>query len=124
MDEVGRLRAIGHHVTIAAYGMAASAAGWMLECGDERVIGAHAQMLIHQVSGEARGKIYDHEIAEAQMKGMWEECIKLLTARSHGKLTRQIILDHTSHSEDWWITAQEALDYGLVDRIESVPAFK
>src|SRR5690606_5987835 len=56
-EEIGRLRAAGHHVTIAAYGRAASCSGWFLQCADRRIMGPNSWLLIHEVSSRAEGTI-------------------------------------------------------------------
>ncbi|HEY9777439.1 MAG TPA: ATP-dependent Clp protease proteolytic subunit [Planktothrix sp.] len=122
IDEVTNLRRQGHNVTIADYGMAASAAGFILQSADTRIIGANSWILIHEISSSADGKLgslYDQLKFTA---GLQDQFIGILSSRSH--LTVAQIHDHIDNGRDWWIPASEALKLGLVDRVEAVPAFK
>jgi ATP-dependent protease ClpP protease subunit len=122
VDEVGRLRKLGHRVTIAAYGMAASAGSWMMQSADNRIIGAHAKMLIHQVSSEVEGKVYELKMGTGLADSLWADCIATLIQNPKCKLTEKTIREHCDRGDDWWLTAKEVLNYGLADEIEKVPA--
>jgi len=121
MDEIASVRGRGHHVKIVAYGMAASAAGWILQSADERVIGANSWILIHEVSTSASGKLATIETDLKFSHQLQDQFLLRLSQRS--KLSLVAIHDHIDQGQDWWISAQDALAYGLVDSIEPVPAF-
>jgi len=116
MDELNHLRHDGHKLTIVVYGMAASAAGWIVQAGDKRVIGANSSILIHEVSSGTEGKLSKMKEDIARSEQLQEQFIQLLTSRS--KLTARIIHSHIDGGHDWWISAQEAKKLGLVDQIE------
>jgi ATP-dependent Clp protease protease subunit len=69
--------------------------------------------MIHQPSSGTRGKVTDQEIdlREAlRVKKMLEE----IMAKNTGKKLEQI---HKDMERDFWMTAKEAKDYGVVDKI-------
>ena len=94
-------------------GMAASMASVLLCAGHERSILPHAKVMIHQPLGGAQGQASDILIAAKEI----EKCRKELCS---------IISRHTKQSydkvfgdmdRDFWLDAQEAVEYGLVDRV-------
>ena len=120
IDELTRLRNLGHKITFVVYGMAASTAGFVLQAADRRVIGANAMILIHEVSSGASGKLSSMKNSIAYSQKLEEQFIKLLCRRS--RLTPKLIHSRIDSGQDWWLDAEEALKLGLVDEIERVPA--
>jgi ATP-dependent Clp endopeptidase proteolytic subunit ClpP len=121
MDEIAAVRTRGHHVKIQTYGMAASAAGWLLQAADERVIGANSWILIHQISTKSEGKLFEIQNDMKLSTQLQDQFLERLAKRS--KLSLATIHEHIDQGLDWWINAQDALKYGLVDSIEPVPGF-
>jgi ATP-dependent Clp endopeptidase proteolytic subunit ClpP len=121
MDEIANVRARGHHVKIEAYGMAASAAGFILQAADERVIGANSWVLIHQISGGTEGK-YAAMMADLKFTGQLQDQF-LVRLSNRSKLSLATIHDHIDNGQDWWISADDALKYGLVDSVQATPVF-
>jgi len=121
MDEIANVRVRGHHVTIEVYGMAASAAGFILQSADERIIGANSWVLIHQISSSASGK-YAAIMADMKFTSqLQDQFLSRLSSRS--KLSLATIHDHIDQGFDWWISADDALKYGLVDSVQPIPGF-
>jgi ATP-dependent Clp protease protease subunit len=121
MDEIARLRREGHHVKIEDYGMAASAAGWIMQAADTRAIGANSWMLIHEPSGQATGKLSAMGAEVHLSKDLEDQFLGVFAARSH--LTADEIRKHIDDGRDWWIPANTAKALGLVDQVEEVPPF-
>lgn len=121
MDEIAAVRTRGHHVKIQTYGMAASAAGWIVQAADERVIGANSWILIHQISTQSSGKLAAIQTDLKFTTQLQDQFLERLARRS--KLSLATIHEHIDQGLDWWINAQDALKYGLVDSIEPVPGF-
>ena len=120
-EEFGRLRANGHHLTLACYGRCASCTSWWLQAADHRVIGANSWLLIHQIISSVSGNIRAFKRELARMEELMEQSIGFLCSRSN--LTQEKIRQMCDGGEDWWIGAQEALMLGLVDAIEEAPQF-
>ena len=96
-------------------GMQASAAAFLLSSGENghRFLLPHATVMIHQPSGGSRGKITDQEIdlKEAlRLKKLLEEIMAKNTAHPAKKV-------HADMERDYWMSAQEAKAYGLVDKV-------
>lgn len=110
---------ITNDVQTVGIGMQASAAAFLLSCGTKgkRFILPHATVMIHQPSSGTRGKVTDQEIdlREAlRLKKLLEE----IMARNTGQKPDRI---HEDMERDKWMTAEEALKYGLVDKVIKTP---
>lgn len=119
--ELNRLRHAGHHLTIAVYGRAASCCAWLLQVADRRIIDADSWLLIHEVSSSVSGGLSAMKREVARVEQLQNQSIELLTRRS--KLTAEVINRNIADGHDWWLTAKEALELGLVDEIEEIKPF-
>jgi ATP-dependent Clp protease protease subunit len=106
---------IENDVATMAMGMAASM-GQMLLCAGtkgKRYALPHARVMMHQPAAGMGGTASDIAIQAEQMiytKKMFQERIAYHT----GQTTEQIEIDS---DRDRWFTAQEALEYGFIDRV-------
>ncbi|MDR1678262.1 MAG: ATP-dependent Clp endopeptidase proteolytic subunit ClpP [Prevotellaceae bacterium] len=96
-------------------GMAASMASVLLVAGEKgkRQALPHSRVMIHQPSGGMRGQSSDMEITVREILKLRKELYTIIAEHS-GKSYEQIEADS---DRDYWMTAQEALDYGMVDEI-------
>jgi ATP-dependent Clp protease, protease subunit len=69
--------------------------------------------MIHQVSGGAQGTASDVERTVEYMYKLKKRLISIL-AHHTGKTVEQI---QTDSDRDYWITSQQAKEYGLVDEV-------
>lgn len=96
-------------------GSACSMAAVLLAGGEKGYRGAlpNSEIMIHQPSGGALGQATDIEIANAHIQRCKNKLYKLL-ATDTGKTIEEIKADS---DRDYWMTAEEALQYGLIDKI-------
>ena len=107
------MRSISTSVRTLCVGTAASMAAVILAGGNERMMMPHSEVMIHQPSGGAMGKTSDILIAADHIRDTRQTLIEILsekTGKSVSEVARDIELDK-------WMKPQEALDYGLIDRI-------
>lgn len=98
-------------------GMAASMGAVLLVAGTEgkRAALPHSRVMIHQPLGGAQGQASDMEITVKEILKLKQELYQILADHSHNTIER-ITADS---DRDHWMTAQEALEYGMIDRIYS-----
>ncbi len=98
-------------------GMAASMASVILTAGThgKRYALPHSRVMIHQPMGGAQGQASDIEITARQIAIVKDELYQIL-AQHTGKSKEQIVADA---DRDFWMTAPEAVAYGMVDSILS-----
>lgn len=96
-------------------GMAASMGSVLLCAGakGKRSALPHARVLIHQPLGGAQGQASDILIAAKEIDKIRTELYKIISEHS-GQPFDKVFADA---DRDFWMTAQEALDYGMVDEI-------
>jgi len=116
-DFIQELRARGHKITTGSLGMAASMAGILLMAGDRRWIGHQCWMMIHRAAFGAIGKTYEVEDEVKLVKRIEERCLDIFVSRS--KLSK-LKIKRNWDRKDWWIDADQCLQYGLVDEIRGM----
>lgn len=102
-------------VQTIAIGMAASAAAILLSSGTKgkRMILPHGKVMIHQPSSAARGRVSDMEI-DLEESIRIKKQIEEIMAKNTGQPVKKV---HEDMERDYYMTAEEAKKYGLVDQI-------
>ena len=98
-------------------GLAASMGSILLSVGKKgrRFIQPHARVMIHQPSGGARGQASNIEIQAREIIKTREIGAQIL-AENCGQSVDKIMKDF---NRDYWMSAEESIEYGIVDAIES-----
>ena len=102
-------------VSTICVGMAASMGSFLLAGGTKgkRYSLPHSEILIHQPLGGTEGQASDIAIQAAHMAAIKERMNRLL-AQNTGQPYEKIVKDT---DRDNWMTPEQALEYGLIDRI-------
>ena len=109
------MRYIKCDVSTICIGMAASMGAFLLAGGTKgkRMALPNAEIMIHQPLGGAQGQATEIEIAAKHMLQTKEKLNRIL-AENCGKDYETIVADT---ERDNWKSAEEALEYGLIDRV-------
>jgi ATP-dependent Clp protease protease subunit len=109
------MRYIKAEVSTICIGMAASMAAVLLSAGakGKRLILPNAEVMIHQVMGGTEGQASDIKIHAERILRMKEQLNKILSKHT-GK---DISIIEKDTDRDYFMTANEATVYGLVDKI-------
>jgi len=96
-------------------GVQASAAAFLLSSGTKgkRTILPNSTVMIHQPSSGTRGKVTDMEIDLKESLRIKHRLNEIM-ARNTGQTVKKITEDM---ERDYWMTADEALKYGVVDKV-------
>lgn len=102
-------------VSTICMGMAASMGAFLLSSGakGKRIALPNSTIMIHQPLGGAQGQATEIKIIADQILKTREKLNQIL-AENTGKPIEQIAIDT---ERDNYLTAQEAMDYGLVDKV-------
>jgi len=103
------------NVSTVCVGLAASMAAVLLSAGQKgkRFVLPNAEVMIHQPSGGAEGMAADIEITAKQILKLRERLNKIL-AKNTGQKVEKIATDV---DRDFFMTAEEAVKYGIVDKV-------
>jgi ATP-dependent Clp protease protease subunit len=106
---------VRNDVATVAMGLAASMGQFLLSAGaaGKRYALPHARIMMHQPSGGIGGTASDIKIQAEQMLYIKRQMAELIAAHT-GRPVEQITADS---DRDRWFTADEALEYGLVDQV-------
>lgn len=113
------MKFITNDVQTVGIGVQASAAAFLLSSGTKgkRFLLPHSTVMIHQPSSGTQGKVTDQEIALKEgirIKRLLEEIMAGNTGQKPEKI-------HDDMERDKWLTAEEAVQYGIVDKIIKNP---
>lgn len=108
---------IGSRVATICTGMAASMGAVLLVAGEKGMRAAlpHSRVMIHQPLGGIQGQASDIEITAREILKLKDELYQIISDHS-GQTIDKIRQDA---DRDYWMTANEALEYGMIDKVYS-----
>ncbi len=108
---------IASDVSTICTGMAASMAAVLLVAGTKgkRFALNHSRVMIHQPMGGAQGQASDIEITAREIQKLKKELYTIIADHS-GQPFEKVERDS---DRDYWMTSQEALEYGMIDQVLS-----
>ncbi len=106
---------IKNDVSTVGIGLQASMGAFLLSSGTKgkRFLLPHAKVMIHQPSSGTRGKVSDMEIdlkESLKTRHLLNEILAKNTGQKVSKIEKDV-------DRDYWMTAEEAVAYGLVDKV-------
>ena len=103
------------HISTTCIGQAASMGAWLLAAGEKgkRVALSNARIMVHQPMGGARGQASDIDIQAKEILSLRERMNDILAERTGQDIAT--ISDDTER--DYYMSADEAKQYGIVDRV-------
>ena len=106
---------IGSDVATICTGMAASMGAVLLVAGTKGKRSAlrHSRVMIHQPMGGAQGQASDIEITAREIQKLKKELYTIIANHSGNEFDRI----QKDSDRDYWMTSQEALDYGMIDKV-------
>ena len=106
---------ISSDVATICTGMAASMAAVLLVAGakGKRFALKHSRVMIHQPMGGAQGQASDIEITAREILKLKHELYTIISDHSGQPLDKV----ERDSDRDYWMTAQEAADYGMIDKV-------
>lgn len=106
---------ISSDVATICTGMAASMAAVLLVAGTEgkRSALTHSRVMIHQPMGGAQGQASDIVITAREIQKLKKELYTIIANHSHTDFDKV----WADSDRDYWMTAQEAQEYGMIDQV-------
>ncbi len=111
------MQIISPDVSTICTGIAASMAAVLMCAGTKgkRTALKHSRIMIHQPLGGAEGQASDIEITAREIGKLKKELYEIIAHHSGQKLTKV----EKDSDRDYWMTAAEAKEYGMVDEVLS-----
>jgi ATP-dependent Clp protease protease subunit len=110
------MKFIKSRVVAVNLGMCASMAAFLLSAADYRMALPNSETMIHQPLGGAQGQASEILIAAKNIMKTKEKLNRMLAANTNQPLEK-IELDS---DRDYWMDAEEALAYGIIDEIVEI----
>jgi ATP-dependent Clp protease protease subunit len=109
------MQIISPDVATICTGMAASMGAVLLTAGHDGKRSAlpHSRVMIHQPMGGAQGQASDIAIVHEQIQKLKTELYEII-AKHSGQDIKKVEADS---DRDYWMTSEEAKEYGLVDEV-------
>jgi len=109
------IKHIKNDVSTVGIGLQASMGAFLLSSGTKgkRFLLPHAKVMIHQPSSGTRGKVSDMEIdlkESLKVRELLNEILAKNTGQKLSKVEKDV-------DRDYWMTAEEAVNYGLADKV-------
>lgn len=119
MSIIDTMRGIAAPVRTVCVGLAASMAAWIVAAGERgsRSASPNAEVMLHQANGGVAGPTADVQIYARNMARRQERLISLMsewTGQGVERVRQDLERDH-------FLTAEEAVVYGIVDQILEGP---
>jgi ATP-dependent Clp protease protease subunit len=106
---------VSSKVSTICTGMAASMGAILLVAGEQGMRSAlpHSRVMIHQPMGGIQGQASDIEITAREILKLKDELYQIIAAHSKQDIEKI----RQDADRDYWMTAQEALAYGMIDKV-------
>jgi ATP-dependent Clp protease protease subunit len=109
------MQLISNDVATICTGMAASMGAVLLCAGTDgkRAALPHSRVMIHQPSGGAQGQQSDIEISYHEITKLKKELYQIIADHSGASYEKV----HDASDRDYWMTSEEAKEFGMIDEI-------
>ncbi|MFZ9699966.1 MAG: ATP-dependent Clp endopeptidase proteolytic subunit ClpP [Flavobacteriales bacterium] len=106
---------IGPDVATICVGLAASMGAVLLCAGaaGKRTALPHSRIMIHQPLGGAQGQASDIEITHREIQKLKKELYQIIANHSNQSIEKV----EADSDRDYWMIAQEAKEYGMIDEV-------
>lgn len=106
---------ISSDVATTCTGMAASMGAVLLVAGEQgkRAALKHSRIMIHQPMGGMNGQASDMEITFREISKLKHELYQIIADHSNNPFEKI----ESDSDRDFWMTAKEAVDYGMIDKV-------
>lgn len=114
IDYVRKLRAQGYVINTHGSGLIASMATFLVQAGETRTLGANSWFMVHEISDVVVGNVSEVKDAAQINDRINDKLLSLLAERSSLTLKQ---IKRKSERKDWYLDAEEAVEYGFADEI-------
>lgn len=115
---ISALEAVPNQIITVALGKAMSAGAFLLSCGDLRYASQHCSIMVHEMSGGTGGHIADLNNQHANSVQTNEHIMKYFAKKCERvKGGFEALKKEMDKVRDFYITPENAVKFGMIDRI-------
>lgn len=101
-------------IVVEARGLCASMGVWVLMGGSERTASKYTRFLLHETSSFTYGKVSEMKEGVQELERLNAMLDEIVTSRT---TITSVKLQQKTKKREWWLSAEEALRYGLIEKI-------
>jgi ATP-dependent Clp protease protease subunit len=113
-NTIEALKKKGMKINVETRGLCASMGVIILVAGTKRTASKYSRFLLHEISSISHGKASEIKEESEELDRLNKMLDEIVSSRS--KLTMKK-LGRKTKKHDWWFSAEEALEYGLIEEI-------
>jgi ATP-dependent protease ClpP protease subunit len=113
---------VAHPASVTVYvdGLAASAASFIAQAGDQVIMNRGSMMMLHDAIALTWGNAFDHRDSAELLDKVGTSIAGVYASRAGGNPEDWAAVMGEKNGQGRWYTAQEAVDAGLADRVAGV----
>lgn len=115
-DTLRTISAQGNPITTVVRGFAASMGAILLQAGDQRLVGAESQLMIHEISSGVMGKLHEMEDEVKFLKRLNRQVFGIIAGRTGGQWEADELY-RWAKAKDRWLSAEKAVELGFADAV-------
>jgi len=108
------LKKKGMTIRVEARGLCASMGVWILMGASERISTKYTRFLLHETSSFTYGKVSEMKEGVEELERLNRMLDEIVTSRTNITSAK---LEKKTKKREWWLSAEEALKYGIIQRI-------
>lgn len=114
---IAAMEQVPNPIITCALSKAMSAGAMLLACGDTRFASEHCTIMIHEMSAGTVGHIDDINVQHVNLVKLNEKLMKLLAKKCKIKGGVTALKKHLLNQRDFYLDAEEAMKFGVIDSI-------
>lgn len=108
------LKKKGLKINVEARGLCASMGVWVLMGASTRTATKYTRFLLHETASFSYGKVSEMKEGVEELERLNDMLNEIVISRTK---INAALLEKMTKKREWWLSATEALKYGIVDRI-------
>jgi len=115
ISNIERCKKLGYEIITTVQGTAMSMGFLISVTGSKRYAYAHARLMTHQPLSWTEGKLEEIQRDTKETEYLWNKSKDIIM--KYTKITEKQLDDYKERCRDWYMSSEEALEFGVIDEI-------